>query len=1397
MRSLTILTLLFILVTGTVAAGEPARSAAPGAVWHPLPDGKSMAEGFEGAWLPAGWSHVQTNPDSLSTWHHADFYSAPPYEGSGLARVRYTQNSPPQDEKLGFDYGVASDDVLAFALSASTYWTSNYSLFVEIDGESVWDFATDGNGANFEYEVYHVDLSAHAGSTIHIDFRYLGLDGADVYLDAVAVGEFAMPATLTGHVTDGGSSLEGVRVQGYDGSSTRVFDVPTDALGDYNARVQLPAGDYTVAFDLFGHAHFETVTTLVEGPNVLDATLTADPTGDVTGVVTAAGDSSPLEAFIIVRREDTDELIAQTVADPDGAYTLAGLPHFTYEIFASAYGYVTESALVTVDGAEIQNFALDNASAVVLLIDDSTPARPAPDKLDGKGEVIAGGYVSSDRSVVDLATDFSRLGYGTVVETMATTDPASWSGYDILVVACGDNAYTLLDSDFRDALVPYARAGGKVLFEGGEIAFNWYYDPDMAGILHISDWMRDSGGDVSAADPGHSVMSTPNAIADTLSVSYSVYGDQDAVLLEDPGVGHAVMAGLWTEYPDEASVVCWSIDGHEASGNSVYFAFDYSEADSARINLLENAAAWLTTPSPVLPIASIGGTATLEGAADHSGVLVELGTGPTVTTDADGAFAFTGLYGGTYTLTASREGYDPDTLQVVLADEEALTDADLDLPLYVEPATLTGNVTDASAPAPDVIVRGYDATPKLLFDVVTDEYGDYDAGIGIEPAEITVVFDKFGYLEHEYDVALIPGANVLDHALVLSPMSEVAGTVTAAPGGEPLEAIVSARYVYDDEPAVQDTCGVDGTYEFSVPHEAYIVTAVHPGYVSELVVLHLTGPTIRDFALEPSEGSVLVINNSPDKRAVPDKLDGKGRKIADGHVVDRGSAFSLIDDLATLGFGTVLEYMTRTDPLSWPGYEFVVVACGNNPSTLHVAGFRADLTAYAGAGGKLLIEGGEVGYDWRNDPDMKATLHIDGWQTDSAGDVGVADPGHPVMSTPNAITGPLPLDYTGYADSDAMIAAPDAEMAGNWTNHGTRASVICWSADADPSTGNTVYFSFNYDRLDATRIDLLENAATWLTHVSVVVPTASISGTATLAGATEHAGVTVELSTGASVMTGVDGAWSFADLYADTYMITARKDGYATGSIEATVAHEQQLTGVELALDLAHTDCRAPALPIPDDDPAGVADVLSLSAPQAVITSLSVYLDITHTCRGDLLVRLTSPEGTTVTLHARSGGPADDLVGWYPAELVPAGDLGAFAGEPLSGDWTLFVADELMLDSGTLNSWCLSAGHFIDPALETPDIPAVYALHDNYPNPFNPTTTIEFSLPVPGHVELRIFDVAGRMILALVDGEMGAATHAVAWNGRDRSGRSVASGVYYYRLVTDGLTATRKMVLVR
>lgn len=98
-------------------------------------------------------------------------------------------------------------------------------------------------------------------------------------------------------------------------------------------------------------------------------------------------------------------------------------------------------------------------------------------------------------------------------------------------------------------------------------------------------------------------------------------------------------------------------------------------------------------------------------------------------------------------------------------------------------------------------------------------------------------------------------------------------------------------------------------------------------------------------------------------------------------------------------------------------------------------------------------------------------------------------------------------------------------------------------------------------------------------------------------------------------------------------------------------------------------------------------------------------------------------------------------------------------------------------------------------AADTP--PARPSLAQNYPNPFNPSTTIHFNLPTGSHVTLSIYDVAGREIRRLIDGERGEGSHSVAWLGFDQEGRPVGSGVYFYSLKACGGEITRKMILLK
>jgi hypothetical protein len=94
-------------------------------------------------------------------------------------------------------------------------------------------------------------------------------------------------------------------------------------------------------------------------------------------------------------------------------------------------------------------------------------------------------------------------------------------------------------------------------------------------------------------------------------------------------------------------------------------------------------------------------------------------------------------------------------------------------------------------------------------------------------------------------------------------------------------------------------------------------------------------------------------------------------------------------------------------------------------------------------------------------------------------------------------------------------------------------------------------------------------------------------------------------------------------------------------------------------------------------------------------------------------------------------------------------------------------------------------------------LPDATFLAQNWPNPFNPSTTIAFGLKTGGHVSLRIYDASGRLVKTLIDGSMQAGRYEKNWNGRDNEGSIVSSGVYFYRLVTNGFGETRKMILLR
>jgi hypothetical protein len=106
--------------------------------------------------------------------------------------------------------------------------------------------------------------------------------------------------------------------------------------------------------------------------------------------------------------------------------------------------------------------------------------------------------------------------------------------------------------------------------------------------------------------------------------------------------------------------------------------------------------------------------------------------------------------------------------------------------------------------------------------------------------------------------------------------------------------------------------------------------------------------------------------------------------------------------------------------------------------------------------------------------------------------------------------------------------------------------------------------------------------------------------------------------------------------------------------------------------------------------------------------------------------------------------------------------------------------------------------NFTTTSVSQPEImPQSYALHQNHPNPFNPTTRISYELPEPADVHVVIFDLQGNLVRQLFSGRQNAGRYEIEWDSRNSQGSRVVSGIYFYRLNTEKFMATKKMILAK
>jgi hypothetical protein len=206
-------------------------------------------------------------------------------------------------------------------------------------------------------------------------------------------------------------------------------------------------------------------------------------------------------------------------------------------------------------------------------------------------------------------------------------------------------------------------------------------------------------------------------------------------------------------------------------------------------------------------------------------------------------------------------------------------------------------------------------------------------------------------------------------------------------------------------------------------------------------------------------------------------------------------------------------------------------------------------------------------------------------------------------------------------------------------------------------------------------------------------------------------------------------------------------------------------------------------------------------------------------------VPVCTEEHTQVTVEIASNGTGGAALVWMDCRFPERGSYCVF-GDIIDGDgnclyggngFPVCIADAMQQSpvvasdgcGGGIFAWNDKRGlgldiyaqrlnlYFDPPTGEEPPAAARCSLAQNYPNPFNPITNIGFGIKESGHISIRIYDAAGRLVTTLVDESRPAGRYTTEWNGQNTDGSSAASGIYFYRLVADEFVQTKKMVLRR
>jgi len=217
---------------------------------------------------------------------------------------------------------------------------------------------------------------------------------------------------------------------------------------------------------------------------------------------------------------------------------------------------------------------------------------------------------------------------------------------------------------------------------------------------------------------------------------------------------------------------------------------------------------------------------------------------------------------------------------------------------------------------------------------------------------------------------------------------------------------------------------------------------------------------------------------------------------------------------------------------------------------------------------------------------------------------------------------------------------------------------------------------------------------------------------------------------------------------------------------------------------------------------------------QGIVKDVDVSLNINHSNDGDILIKLQNlSNSTSLSQFNGTGGqnytntifddsattPITQGTPPFTGTFKPQGLLAIFNNKQMTGDWILRIYDANAGNQGTLINWCLNIKYENRVGISNINstVPDGYKLFQNYPNPFNPSTIIKYQIANSSFVSLKIYDILGKELAALVNEFQKAGIYEVPFSINSITNNQLPSGVYFYKLSTGDFSETKRLVLLK